>query len=55
VRRVGIPSSGLYVVVAVLRDSPRASALLDKLLQRTAFGGTTVSDLIAVARGQAAA
>ncbi|HEX9122584.1 MAG TPA: hypothetical protein VF984_04385 [Actinomycetota bacterium] len=55
VRSVGIPSSGLYVVVAVLRDSPRASGLLDKLLQRTAFGGTTVSDLIAVARGQLAA
>jgi hypothetical protein len=52
VRSVGIPSSGLYVVVAVLRDSPRASALLDKLLQRTAFGGTTVADLIAAAQGR---
>ncbi len=51
VRSVGIPSSGLYVVVAVLRDSPRAGDLLDKLLQRTAFGGTTVADLIAAAQG----
>jgi hypothetical protein len=50
VRTVGIPSSGLYVVVAVLPDSPRAPALLQRLLFRTAFGGATVSDLIEAAR-----
>lgn len=49
VRRVGIPGSGLYVVVAVLRDSPRAPALLDKLLLRTRFGGASVSELIRAA------
>jgi len=50
IRRVGIPGSGLYVVVAVLRDSPRAPALLDKLLLRTRFGGASVSELIQAAR-----
>jgi hypothetical protein len=50
VRRLGIPSSGLYVVVAVLRDSARAPALLNKLLLRTQFGGASVSELIRAAR-----
>jgi hypothetical protein len=45
-RRVGIPSSGLYVVVAVLPDSPRAPALLDKLLLRTQFAGASINDFI---------
>ena len=49
VREVGIPTSGLYVVVAVLPDSPRAPALLEKLLLRTEFGGDSVADMIAAA------
>lgn len=49
-REVGIPSSGLYVVVAVLPDSHHASALLGKLLLRTEFGGASMSDFIAAAR-----
>ena len=49
-REVGIPSSGLYVVVAVLPDSPHAAALLGKLLLRTEFGGASMSDFIAAAR-----
>ena len=52
-RAIGIPSSGLYVVVAVMHDSPRASATLNKLLQRTRFGSATVADLIAAASGRA--
>jgi hypothetical protein len=50
VREVGIPASGLYMVVAVLRDSPRAPILLNKLVRHTEFGGTSVPDLIAVAQ-----
>ncbi len=50
VRELGIPSSGLYMVVAVLRDSPRASELLKRLLLRTEFGDASVGDLIAVAQ-----
>jgi len=49
-RQVGIPSSGLYVVVAVIPDSHHASALLGKLLLRTEFGGASMSDFIAAAR-----
>ncbi len=52
-RGVGIPSSGLYVVVAVMPDSPRASHLLGKLLVRTEFDGATMSDFIAAVRQQA--
>jgi len=50
IRRMGIPSSGLYLVVAVLPDTPRAPAMLNRLLLRTQFGGTTVSDIIAATR-----
>ncbi len=53
VRKVGIPSSGLYVVVAVLPDSQHASALLGRLLLRTEFGGASISDFIAAARAAA--
>jgi hypothetical protein len=47
-RTIGIPSSGLYVVVAVLPDSPSTPALLDKLLQRTQFAGASITDFIHV-------
>lgn len=49
VRAVGIPQSGLYVVVAVMRDSQRASSLLDRLITHTSFGGTLVSDFVSAA------
>lgn len=50
VRLVGIPNSGLYVVVAVIPDSHRAPRLLDKLMGATQFGGAGLADLIAAAR-----
>ncbi len=50
VRGLGIPTSGLYVVVAVLPDSPRARGLLNKLLNSAEFGGASVSDLYAAAQ-----
>lgn len=49
-RAVGIPSSCLYVVVAVLPDGPKAPALLGKLIDRTEFAGASVSDFIAATR-----
>jgi hypothetical protein len=49
-RRVGIPSSALYVVVAVLRDSQRAPQMLNTLLDRTTFGGVGIHNFIAIAR-----
>jgi hypothetical protein len=50
VREVGIPSSSLYVVVAVMPDGPRAPELLNKLLLRTQFAGASMEDFIAAAR-----
>ena len=50
VGRVGIPTSGLYVVVAVLEDSDRARPILRRLIDRATFGGSTVQELLAVAR-----
>jgi hypothetical protein len=49
VREVGIPTSGLYLVVAVMPASPRASFLLNRLLRRTEFNGSSVADMIAAA------
>jgi hypothetical protein len=50
VHRIGIPASGLYVVVAVVADSPRAESVLDKLVFATRFGSASVGDLIRAAK-----
>jgi hypothetical protein len=50
VREVGIPTSGLYVVVAVLEDSKRARLTLQRLIGRATFGRSSVGDLLTVAR-----
>jgi hypothetical protein len=44
VRRVGIPSSGLYVVVAVMPDSLSADTMLHRLIEHTSFGGASVQE-----------
>jgi hypothetical protein len=49
VRELGIPTSCLYVVVAVMPVSPRAPFLLNRLLSRTEFNGASVEDMIAAA------
>jgi hypothetical protein len=41
---VGIPGSGLYVVVAVTLESPRAHQLLMRLLDHVRFGATGIGD-----------
>jgi hypothetical protein len=50
-RRVGIPSSGLYVFVAVAPDTRRGSGLLDRLVSGARFGDAGITDLIDAARG----
>ena len=55
VREVGIPSSGLYVVVAVMPESPRAALMLSRLLEHTRFNGDSVAEMIAAARPEATA
>jgi hypothetical protein len=52
VRELGIPASGLYVVVAVTPESARAGALLDRLIRHTSFGGSSVDDLVEAAGGK---
>jgi hypothetical protein len=52
VRSVGIPSSGLYVVVAVLRDTRRAATTLRTLVDGARFGDAGVPELIAAAGGR---
>jgi hypothetical protein len=47
IRQVGIPTSSLYVVVAVVPDSPRAPQQLLRILDETTFAGASVPDMIA--------
>lgn len=42
--KVGIAGSGLYVVVAATRDSPRARSLLHGLLSHVRFGAADIGD-----------
>jgi hypothetical protein len=49
-RTVGIPSSGLYLVVAMTRESPRAHRLLDRLLGSIRFGGAGIVDFARAVR-----
>lgn len=49
-RQIGIPSSGLYVVVAVMPDGPKTPSVLNQVLVRTEFAGATIEDFIAAAR-----
>jgi hypothetical protein len=50
VHEVGIPSSGLYVVVAVVPAERGARQLLQQLMGRTRFGDDGIRDFVAVAR-----
>lgn len=43
-RTLGIPSSGLYVIVAVTRESPHASERLAHLIRHVSFGGSGIGD-----------
>ncbi len=48
VHEIGIPSSGLYVVVAVLPDAHGAPRMLRALIDLTEFGDTRIRDFVAV-------
>jgi hypothetical protein len=49
VHRLGIPSSGLYVVVAVVPAERGARNLLQQLMGHARFGGDHIRDFVAVA------
>lgn len=50
-RRIGIPSSGLYMVVAVLPASRKAHGMLRTLVEGARFGTAGVDDFLEAARG----
>lgn len=52
-RQIGIPNSGLYVVVATAPDSPKAEALLERLLEHTRFNGASIGKFVAATRRSA--
>lgn len=54
IRELGIPSSGLYVVVAVMRDGAGAASALSRLIRHTSFAGASVPELLDAARGRPA-
>jgi hypothetical protein len=47
IRQLGIPTSSLYVVVAVVPDSRRAPQQLLRILDATTFAGASVPEMIA--------
>ena len=49
VREVGIPTSGLYVVVAVVHQSPEAGERLHTMLTSARFDRTSVAGLMKAA------
>ena len=49
VRTMGIPRSGLYMVVAVLRDGHEAGRVLQRLIDRTRFGDAAIRDFVKAA------
>jgi hypothetical protein len=51
-RTLGIPRSGLYVVVAVMRDGHRAATMLDRMISRTRFGDALVGDFVDAVSGR---
>jgi hypothetical protein len=54
VRQIGIARSGLYVVVAVLRDGQRAGQRLQRLIAQTSFGDTPIRDFVRAVRERTA-
>jgi hypothetical protein len=46
VGRIGIPGSGLYVIVAATRESPRARRILSRLLDHVRFGRYGIGDFV---------
>jgi hypothetical protein len=50
VHELGIPASGLYVVVAVVPQQDGARSLLRQLFRQTRFGDDGIGDFLAIAR-----
>jgi hypothetical protein len=50
VGHMGIPGSGLYVIVAATRESPRARRILSRLLDNVRFGQDGIGDFVRALR-----
>jgi hypothetical protein len=50
--RLGIPGSGLYLVVAATRESPRAQRILESLLSHVRFGRNGIGDFVHAVRAE---
>jgi hypothetical protein len=48
IREVGIPTSGIYVVIAVV-SGPQSKALLRELIDGARFGDTSISQIVQLA------
>jgi hypothetical protein len=48
IRQVGIPNSGLYVVVAVV-SGPQSRAILKEMIDGARFGNASITDILQVA------
>ena len=53
VRRLGIPQSGLYFALVMVPETPHARQRAEQLLSTVSFGGSSVSDFLRAAGGQA--
>lgn len=53
VRQLGIARSGLYVVVAVLREGQQTNRTLQRLIAQTRFGDTPIRDFVDAVRQRA--
>lgn len=51
-RKVGIPTSGLYMMVAVV-SGPRSGVLLKEILRSARFGESSIPEIVDAARAQA--
>ena len=50
VGHMGIPGSGLYLIVAATRESPRARRILSRLLDNVRFGQDGIGDFVRALR-----
>ncbi|TMK81984.1 MAG: hypothetical protein E6G47_01895 [Actinobacteria bacterium] len=51
IRQVGIPTSGLYVVIAVVVSGPQSKAMLQEMIDGAQFGSTSISQIVQTASG----
>ncbi|HEY7280864.1 MAG TPA: hypothetical protein VID47_04640 [Actinomycetota bacterium] len=52
-RQMGIPTSGLYLAVAVVPQSPNAEQRLDTILRSAQYGSASIAELMRAARESA--